>query len=95
MTYTLQWCVYPLCTLIPQYGAIDATKVRASMMVQAEKCGTVGCLGSFPLPSGLKIKLARSRYAVARDLKGVTAWELAKGKEHLRTVLAVGSTSTL
>ena len=40
-------------------------------------------------------KLARSRYAVARDLKGVTARELARGKEHLRTLLAVGSTSTL
>ena len=43
------------------------------MMAQAEQCGTGGCVGSFPLPSGLKIKLARSRYAVARDLKGVTA----------------------
>ena len=41
------------------------------MMAQAEQCGTGGCVGSFPLPSGLKIKLARSRYAVARDLKGV------------------------
>ena len=35
------------------------------MMAQAEQCGTGGCVGSFPLPSGLKIKLARSRYAVA------------------------------
>ena len=41
------------------------------MMAQAEQCGTGGCVGSFPLPSGLKIKLARSRYAVARDLKVV------------------------
>ena len=60
------------------------------MMAQAEKCGTGGCFGSFPLPSGLKIKLARSRYAVR-----VTARELTRGKEHLRTLLAVGSTSTL
>ena len=59
------------------------------MMTQAEQCGTGGCVGSFPLPSGLKIKLARSRYAVARDLKGVTARELARGKEHLCLLLAV------
>ena len=59
------------------------------MMAQAEQCGTGGCVGSFPLPSGLKIKLASSRYAVARDLKGVTARELASGKEHLCLLLAV------
>ena len=59
------------------------------MMAQAEQCGTGGCVGSFPLPSGLKIKLARSRYAVARDLKRVTARELASGKEHLCLLLAV------
>ena len=59
------------------------------MMARAEQCGTGGCLGSFPLPSGLKIKLARTRYAVARDLKGVTARELARGKEHLCLLLAV------
>ena len=59
------------------------------MMAQAEQCGTGGCVGSFPLPSGLKIKLARSRYAVARDLKGVTARELDSGKEHLCLLLAV------
>ena len=36
-------------------------------------------LGSFPLPSGLKIKLARSGYEVSRDLRGVEAHSLARG----------------
>ena len=36
-------------------------------------------LGSLPLPSGLKIKLARSGYEVSHDLRGVDARALARG----------------
>lgn len=55
-------------------------------MALAEQSGTVvRRLGSFPLPSGLKIKLARSGYEVSHDLRGIDARELARGE--VRTIL--------